>query len=106
MNTPNTPEMRAVAPQREDLSSAPQERPDRHLFDSTTEWRINSTADKINRAFNAARIEARDEALWLSSICRGILRDNDRLRIEAEGLRAENARLIERLARATGKAAS
>jgi regulator of replication initiation timing len=58
-------------------------------------WRINSTALKINvafedarAAFDSARSSARDEALWLSAKCRDLLADNDRLRIENEKLRA------------------
>jgi regulator of replication initiation timing len=63
------------------------ERPSVGALDSTIEWRINSTAMKITQAFEAARTEARDEALWLSSICRKLLDDNDRLRLENSDLR-------------------
>lgn len=63
------------------------DKPNRGLLDSTIEWRINSTAHKINDAFNKARIEARNEALWLSARCRELLDDNNRLRVENERLK-------------------
>jgi hypothetical protein len=58
---------------------------------SSEVWRINSTALKINEAFDSARSAARDEALWLSAKCRELLADNDRLRIENEKLRAASS---------------
>lgn len=65
------------------------ERPNRGAVDSSTVFRINSTAWKINEAFDKARGEARDEALWLSSVCRMLLDDNDKLRLELERLKAK-----------------
>lgn len=64
-------------------------KPNRSAVDSTQEWRINSTAMKVNEAFNRARAEARDECLWLSKVCRELLNDNDRLRIANEALLAK-----------------
>lgn len=61
--------------------------PNTGLLDSSQVYRINSTAHKINVAFEGARREARDEALWLSAVCRQLLDDNDRLRVENERLR-------------------
>lgn len=52
-------------------------------------YRMQSTAHKIGTVFEAARIEARDEALWLSSMCNKLLLDNDRLRKELESLRKQ-----------------
>lgn len=67
------------------------ERPQAGAVSSSELWRINSTAHKINEAFDKARAEARDEALWLASMCQMLLRDNDRLRIENERLRKGQA---------------
>jgi hypothetical protein len=64
------------------------DRPNQGALGSSDVWRINSTALKINEAFDSARSAARDEALWLSAKCRELLADNDRLRIENEKLRA------------------
>ncbi len=72
-------------------------KPNRSAVDSTQEWRINSTAMKINDAFNRARIEARDECLWLSMVSRELLHENDRLRIANDALLAK----IEKLERSS-----
>lgn len=60
------------------------DKPQQGAVDSTVEFRINATAWKVNEAFEKARIEARDECLWLSKVCRMLLEDNNRLRIENE----------------------
>jgi len=57
-----------------------------NLYDSTTEYRINSTAHKVKEAFNKAKTEARDECLWLSARCRELLADNKSLRTYVESL--------------------
>lgn len=72
------------------------EKPQVGFLTSEAVFRINSTAWKINEAFEAARREARDEALWLSNKCRELLDDNERLRVENEKLRAKLKELKER----------
>lgn len=63
---------------------------------SSDVYRINSTAAKINESFEEARQAARDEALWLSGICRQLLAENDSYRSFNEVLKAENDELKRR----------
>ena len=70
-----------------DHQPSERELPQTGLLSSSDVYRINSTASKIGGVFQIALAEARDEALWIASVCRDLLRDNDRLRVENEGLR-------------------
>lgn len=63
------------------------ERPTNGFGDSTLLWRVNSTSHKVNDAFDKARIEARDECLWLSNVCRQMITENDELRIKVSKMR-------------------
>ena len=69
-----------------------EDRPNTGALTSSEVFRINSTAFKVREVFDKAAGEARDEALWLSAICRQLLADNDRLRIEIERLTAKLGR--------------
>lgn len=76
----------------QEAESAQHVRPNAGALDSSTLYRMNSTAHKIGDVFEKARIEARDEALWLSSVCQKLLHDNDRLRIELERAKTKLSR--------------
>jgi regulator of replication initiation timing len=63
------------------------ELPQTGLLSSSDVFRINKTAAKVGDVFDEARREARDECMWLSNVCRLLLQDNNRLRIENDALK-------------------
>lgn len=72
-----------TSPDGESVLDKP-DRPQTGAMTSEAVWRVNSTAMKVSAVFEAARVEARDECLWLSAQCRRLLDENDALRMQLE----------------------